>query len=165
MIAVGSDDNNPSAGGKVHIFEYNDNTRWVVLVLMLLKQCGKELQKLVACTPNFLLVGFHWHNLWEFIYYLMRLMHLLVENSGFPLMHSVLCSVCTSDIILAGNGQKLKLSWRLRMLYGMWPSHPTWAGRTMSWLWPPKMSPSSLWSLWWARTKSPLPAPNLRCVR
>ena len=29
MIAVGSDDPNPSGGGKVHIYEYNDSTRWV----------------------------------------------------------------------------------------------------------------------------------------
>ena len=27
MIAVGSDDPNQSAGGKVHIYEYSDNTR------------------------------------------------------------------------------------------------------------------------------------------
>ncbi len=27
MIAVGSDDPNPSAGGKVQIYEYSDNTR------------------------------------------------------------------------------------------------------------------------------------------
>ena len=28
MIAVGSDDANPSAGGKVQIYEYSDNTRY-----------------------------------------------------------------------------------------------------------------------------------------
>jgi len=29
MIAVGSDDPSSSGGGKVQIFEYSDNTRWV----------------------------------------------------------------------------------------------------------------------------------------
>ena len=29
MIAVGSDDQSPSVGGKVHIFEYNEITRFV----------------------------------------------------------------------------------------------------------------------------------------
>ena len=29
MIAVGSDDSSSSGGGKVHIYEYSDNTRWV----------------------------------------------------------------------------------------------------------------------------------------
>ena len=29
MIAVGSDDNNPSGGGKCQVFEYNDSTRCV----------------------------------------------------------------------------------------------------------------------------------------
>lgn len=29
MIAVGSDDNNPSAGAKVHIYEFNEVTRLV----------------------------------------------------------------------------------------------------------------------------------------
>ena len=28
MIAVGSDDANPSGGGKVQIYEYSDNTRY-----------------------------------------------------------------------------------------------------------------------------------------
>lgn len=31
MIAVGSDDNNPSGGGKCQVFEYNDSTRWVLM--------------------------------------------------------------------------------------------------------------------------------------
>lgn len=31
MIAVGSDDNNPSGGGKCQVFEYNDSTRWVFM--------------------------------------------------------------------------------------------------------------------------------------
>ena len=28
MIAIGSDDASPSSGGKVQIFEYNDNARY-----------------------------------------------------------------------------------------------------------------------------------------
>ena len=33
MIAVGSDDTNPSAGGKVQIYEYSDNTRYAVATI------------------------------------------------------------------------------------------------------------------------------------
>ena len=33
MFAVGSDDSNVNYGGKVQIYEYNENTRWVSLNL------------------------------------------------------------------------------------------------------------------------------------
>ncbi|ELT96850.1 hypothetical protein CAPTEDRAFT_157718 [Capitella teleta] len=51
MIAVGSDDNNPSAGGKVHIFEYNDNTsrKWLKAeTIMTVTDAVRD----VAFSPN-----------------------------------------------------------------------------------------------------------------
>ena len=33
MLAAGSDDPNPSAGGKVQIYEYNDATRSVSIIV------------------------------------------------------------------------------------------------------------------------------------
>ena len=34
MIAVGSDDNSTAGGGKVQIYEYSDNTRWLLQAQM-----------------------------------------------------------------------------------------------------------------------------------
>ena len=36
MIAVGSDDANPSGGGKVQIYEYSDNTRYTFEIQFLM---------------------------------------------------------------------------------------------------------------------------------
>lgn len=32
MFAVGSDDSNVTYGGKVQIYEYNENTRWIFII-------------------------------------------------------------------------------------------------------------------------------------
>lgn len=50
MIAVGSDDNNPSGGGKCQVFEYNDSTRWV---FMNQKEKKTHCEVLYFFVPNF----------------------------------------------------------------------------------------------------------------
>lgn len=54
MIAVGSDDNNPSGGGKCQVFEYNDSTRWV---FMNQKEKKHTVKSCISLCPIFRLQG------------------------------------------------------------------------------------------------------------
>lgn len=52
MIAVGSDDSSPNAMAKVQLFEYNENTRSVVLLCLLLLRIAFNLKIPFLCSLN-----------------------------------------------------------------------------------------------------------------
>lgn len=61
MIAVGSDDNNPSGGGKCQVFEYNDSTRWV---FMNQKEKKHTVKSCISLFPIFIDCKVVLTNLW-----------------------------------------------------------------------------------------------------